>query len=221
MAVVRSTTDGLGALEVGATSKASRATPYNSLGTEVLNNLPFNGYFSLAINHVATGIGGAGACVWWVRNGSNAVMAFWALHVGLVFTGAATAASRQEYKWERYVGADPTTSTVIVPQRLDGRYTSTIDLASVFATSSVAVGAATIIRDEIDAFRTGQAISTTTQTATHRWQTPISSTNKDFPVILAPNEGLLLASVPAIVVGMGIVGHIYWEERLVGGTWPS
>jgi hypothetical protein len=196
-------------LTVDATSKAARATLYDSAGNELLV-VPAGEYVAGFLNTRISAIIAAGSAIWAMRAGAANRVYIRELTLMCSFDGTA-AATTSFFGLVRFTGANPTGGTALTMFKKRTTYGATnVQDARFNAGAALTVAGITFESTTQAAFGVGCARQ-------------VSSTNvlnvgpRDMDrlggFVLEPNEGLALMCIVATVAGDSVQGHIAWEER--------
>lgn len=211
-------------LEVGATTKAVRATFRNSKGREVWRSYPYVGSFCTEISGRTAGVSALNP-FWFMRNTGSSLVVFRQLSVAQSYVGGTPAATTGKLIWNRFTGGNwrltgggTTTAVVVHPLDPLHRGSSVVDaqMSADFVTTTS--GASQLMDNEVEEWRsTAQTGSLANDCSTFTWRhAPL---DLGTPPALGPGEGVLARTT--FPTALTIRGMIYWEERLLPrDTWP-
>lgn len=199
MALIKGGTSGT-ELEINAASKGARVELYKPDGTP-LNPDPVGAYIArvevipstVTVNTVYFSIYNQGPYASWIR----------ALELKLGFAGTA-AATRSIFGIGRYTGTEMTGGTALTPEKRDSVYPASSIVNVRYAPAGLTTAGATMATAFHLVANNNQLNSDHVQQITF-----------DFPLILAPNEGLYLYAHTALVAGSYCVGSIRWEDYTI------
>jgi hypothetical protein len=200
-------------LTVDPTSKAARATLYDSAGNELIA-IPTEGSFLAQILLRQSATTAADSIVWSLFN-TNATkkVRIRSLRLEILFDGTAAAGTTRAYYWQRTATASPTGGTAIVPSQK-----RTADAASIanvrFVDTGLTKGSMTVVGTQsTDAFcKIAMPISATG--GVQQFPIPLHQMAERLisDILLVQNEGIGLFLNEQTTVGMGICGAVEWDE---------
>lgn len=183
--------------EVDSLPKASRIIEYKADGTPV--QATNTGEYLSRLEIIPTTLT-AGVSYFTMRNLGALKVYITKIEMKVGFSGVA-AASRSTYEIARFTTATPSGGVAIVPTKKNtAMATSTCDVR--FAPAGLTV--------------TGVVVEAPWHLVGHTNQVTIDHSQDiefDSPFILNPNEGLIIRSNTALVLGSYLIGSIRWNER--------
>lgn len=195
-------------LTIDPTSKAARATLYNSAGTELI--VAPTGSYGTNISVRQTGTTAANAVVWSMRNGGTKTVQIRRIKVVRCFDGTAAATTTARYTIQRFTAATPTGGNA----QLIGKKRTSYPTSTVVDVRSLDTGLTTtsVVFDNIDLAILALPLSVTGTVAPD--DIVFEGVLENFAWLeLAANEGLCIRLNQTAVIGQGIYGGIFWDER--------
>lgn len=200
MALIKGGTSGV-ELEIDALPKAARGILYKADGTSLypVNTGSYITRFEIVPTTLLTT-----TAYWHIRNlDSTKSMFIRSLDMKLGFSGTA-AATRSLYELTRTGAATPTGGTNVTPTKMLTTMPASIATDNRFAPGGLTMTSVTF-GDPIHLFGNTNQLS-----ADHEHALRFEREN---PLILLPNEGLVIRANGAVVLGSYVIGSIRWDER--------
>jgi hypothetical protein len=200
-------------LSIDSTSKAARATLYDSAGNELIA-IPSAGSFVAQILIRQSTTTAADAIVWSLFNASGSVkVRIRSLRHTMIFDGTTAAATTRAYYWQRTKTAAPTGGTQIIPtQKRSADAASIADVR--FLDTGLTKGSMTVQGTQnTDALaKVSMPISATGGINPFQIPLHVMAERLIADITLAQNEGVGLFLNETTTAGIGIAGLVEWDE---------
>jgi len=195
---------------IDPTSKAGRATLYDSLGNELIAK-PTEGSFLASVLVRQSTTTAADAIVWSLFNASSTVkVRIRSIRLEMLFDGTAAAATSRSYYIERTTTAAPTAGTAITPAKKRSADAGSITDVR-FLDTGLTKGTMGVTASPF--FRIALPISVTGNVQALPLPLHLMGERIIAPILLVQNEGIgIFINDTNTTAGIGIAGVVEWDE---------